>query len=500
MADRETLKQYDALAPGQRVDWMRRYWERNAAEFSRTIETRVAEQTVRAAFADAHFMRDRVQSVVGADTGYDPSARDEFVIDSAQSVPWDVRGVMYVRHGAPLHRLRMANECAGYEAWVYVTDNDPWILGFMRRCDRKGPHDWALEQIPRCGYSFIGARAGPTQPEVIANALAHPDSLSVREIYQVLERFDPRWSEYARYCTMGENGAKPPWRFGIMQQEFAIERRHLIDSLQWRSSAFPQFLYKLDAEVATYQFANANGAPEVIAMAFIPMEELGARPAPIAAPPTTRLQLSYALMDSVTAPTPQTTTVQVPEGESGVLRVASTLHSLPLGPASLHLAIRDPNDSTRGALKTRQINIRPGRPGLDMSDIVLAVPDESGPLIRERHHLAPLAYATVPVGEDIRVFFELYGAADGADFTETIEITRTSQNGVGDLLKAFAGKKDSRTITFSEKAHPGANGVVYRDVNLAGDLIPGDYNVEVTIATAGGTIKRATVLHIIKNP
>jgi tetratricopeptide (TPR) repeat protein len=510
MADRETLEQYDQAAPGLRSAWIRRYWERNATEFGRSLETRVADQTVRAAFADAHFMRNRVQSVVGAGGKYDASARDEFVLDSAKSLPWDIRGVMYVRHGPPLHRLRMADECAGYEAWVYVTDGDPWILAFNRRCDKAGPHDWALEQKPGCGSSspisgtnftsFIGARKGPPQPDVIAYALDHPDHLSKREIYQVLERFDPRWAEFAGYCIKIANGGPVPFRFQIMQQEFAIQRRHLVDSLQWGNTAFPQFLYKLDAEVATYQFRSPNGAPQVSAIAFIPMAELEARPDPIAAQRATRLQLSYALMDSVGSPSPQVKTVAVPEDQSGVLRVANTLSSLPLGAVTLHLTIRDPADSTRGVMKSRPVDIRPARTGLDVSDVVLADPGASGPLVRGPFNLAPLAYSTIHVGETTRLFFEMYGLPEGADFTETIEVTRTTQNGVGDLLKLFTGKKDTRTITFTEKAHPAAGGTVYRDVEIGGDLIPGDYTVEVTLAANGQTVKRSAALHIIKNP
>ena len=492
MADREQLKQWDSTAPAERAKWIRTFWERNAAAYARTIETRVVEQITRVAYADRHFKRDRVQTAAVA-------SKHEFVEDSSQALPWDLRGVMYVRHGPPLHRLRQSNECAGYEAWVYVTDSQPWILSFTRGCDRFGPHDWALQQTPICNQSFLGVQAGPPGPVAIRRAIERPDAMNVREIYETLARFDSRYAELAQSCVSAMAGARATeLRLQQLQRELPRDQRALVQHVQWGGTAHRQFLYRLQLDAAAYQFRGADARPEMNVIAWVPASELGTLPAPLQGDPVTRLRLNYALLESAGAPRREATTIDVPSDASGLVRAATVMRDVHPGTMDLHVVVIAENDTARGDARTLRLSVRPPANGLDMSDIVLAVPDAVGPMVRGSTRIAPLPAHAIGVGGTARVYFEVYGLAAGDDFTQTIHVIRTSKEGVRELLNLFPGKQDERTVSIRDVARADAGRPVTRDLEFGGDLVPGDYRMTVTISARGQTVRRETTLRVVR--
>lgn len=64
------------------------------------------------------------------------------------------------------------------------------------------------------------------------------------------------------------------------------------------------------------------------------------------------------------------------------------------------------------------------------------------------------------------------------------------------LLARYTGKRAERELSFHEPAALDRRRVVVRDVAISGELIPGDYAVEVVVRTPGGELTGSTALRI----
>jgi hypothetical protein len=93
-------------------------------------------------------------------------------------------------------------------------------------------------------------------------------------------------------------------------------------------------------------------------------------------------------------------------------------------------------------------------------------------------------------GDKFRVFAELYGVSSGASVQTMIHITRNiDRTSVREQLRLKGGREE-RSISFTDPAVPDARGIVILDVEVAGDLIPGPYTMEVRVVTSGRATSR----------
>src|SRR5690606_10392433 len=149
--------------------WLLALWKRTAAASGRDVEIRIAEHTVRAAYANTHH---RARFFQG------PRAGDRLAIisDTSHVVPWDGAGVLYMRHGPP-DRRDYANEGAGeFQMWSYTQMEPPVnvLLG------RVVAGDWGAVYVPPCvGNSFLG-RFSPADAD---RRLLTGNNVTLRDIY-----------------------------------------------------------------------------------------------------------------------------------------------------------------------------------------------------------------------------------------------------------------------------------------------------------------------------
>jgi hypothetical protein len=132
---------YRKLAEAERAGWLLAFWKRAASASGRTVETRVAEQTVRVAYADANHRAMWVQ-------GQHAKDRLAVISDTSHIVPWDAIGVYYVRHGPPDRRYRISGMPVLFEGWAYTAMDPPAIVLFSRTISP--PVDWAPIEVPPC--------------------------------------------------------------------------------------------------------------------------------------------------------------------------------------------------------------------------------------------------------------------------------------------------------------------------------------------------------------
>ena len=255
MATVGQLAEYKAALPEERARWIRALWTYSATSFARSLEARVTEHVVRAAYADIHFR--------ATEFGVATQNNVTWISDTTHLVPWDARGVLYVRHGPPLHRFRVRDPCSDpYETWVYTTDNGPSIFWFARNCvspSGLAPRqaDWRpIFAPPLCGRPFL-TRPVPTLQLALAKLRAAPDSLDRREIYTLLAQYDPRYADILHECAkipMGGTTLALQRMMPILNRE-GIER---FREAEWSESSFPHIAKPVRIATAAYEFRSAQ--------------------------------------------------------------------------------------------------------------------------------------------------------------------------------------------------------------------------------------------------
>ena len=485
------LKEYEKTAPADRAPWILKLWRYNADSYARSLEARIVEHVVRAAFADANF-RAR-QFVVSNDEAID------WIADSSHIVPWDSRGVLYVRHGAPLQRYRVLNQCLeSYEAWVYSAEDKPWIVWFARQClspANGAPRldDWRpIYAPPLCGRPFL-TRPVPTLAVSLAKLDKDPETIDRRDIYTLLSQFDSRYNAFLTECAKDVTGST--LQMASLYGTFANEGQRVFRQAEWAESAFPHISKPAVMALAAYEFQDHAGNPELAALSWLRVADL--RDSTSAAE---RMRFSYILTDSLISARRVDTTVVVPAG--GLLvRSAVLIPNLPIGRGTLRIIALDPADSTRGALRSVPFNIR-GNPDsrFGISDIVFAIPGAEGVLKRGSVALSPIPSHAVRVGETFRLFFEVYGISSQDSISVTVSVVRTNLSALEQLRSLFPGKRAARMLTFNRQADLDTRGVMVQDVDIMGDLLPGSYKVEMTVLVGTTEVKRRTDLHVVDEP
>ena len=489
-ASRRQLRDYEKTPREKRGAWIEKFWNYAATSYARSVEARVSEQIIRAAYADVHFRK--FESAVSSD-------RPNWVSDTAHIVPWDSRGVTYIRHGAPLHRFKVMNQCLeSYEAWVYSAEESPWVVWFEHECisPEAGARNFDWRPIyapPMCGRPFL-TRPVPTFETAKAKLESHPEEIDRRDIYTLLMEYDPRYKSLLHECAKVAIGDPTPKAIAL-HGKLEREGITLFNRLQWRESAAPQLAKRAQMTVAAYEFQDAQRRPEVAAFSWIPLSDLGDNDSAAES-----MRFSYIVADTLLRASRVDAVSVVPPhgGERGaLLRNTATLTDVGFGMWNMRVIAIDPADTTRGAIRSVPLNVRGAGAAFDMSDIVLAVPDVRGALRRGTFAVEPVPGHVMDVGRAFRVFFEVYGVANGETVSTTVSVTRLDQSALQELRNLFRDKVATRTITFPRNAELDSRGVLVQDVLLSGDLLPGDYKVDVTIQLPNGkSVTRHTGLLI----
>lgn len=472
-------KTYRAVPEGQRPAWLRAWWERTAAASGRTVETRVAEQTVRAAYADNHYRS--VYTPIDADV--QPLA---VLSDTSHIVPWNAPGIFFVRHGPPDYRYHTDEGASELEAWVYVNMQPPVIVLLAHR--KFPPTNWMPLYVPPCTSAFLGRWNAGQADERLANG----DDLSIRDIYYALSAFDRRFGDLGKECPLVAMGMTRI-KYDQLVVQYRYDNRKILPRLGHTESALPHYTKPVRIAAAAYEFRTADRNPEVVAISWIPVADLHDS----TSDPAQRLRITYSVTDTMIASFRTDTVVALPPGaRSGQVRVPVTWRNPSISDGTLRVTVTDPQDTLRGATKAVAFKLHGDRSAVALSDIVLADIDAQGPLVRGNLRLSPLPNHEVRPGDAFRVFFELYGVHENDVINTTIHIYRTDQKTILEQLR-LAGKRQERTITFDDRVTLDGRGVAMRDVDVAGDLVPGRYSLDVTVRTTGGVIaKRSGVFTV----
>jgi hypothetical protein len=517
---------------------VREFWERSAAASARSVAQRLREHALRTSLAHREYRLQTIRTTalavnsprdfpqinlekpLGPDVSPGADALDPArspgaleAVAAQAALPWDARGIVHVRHGAPDTVIQTLSGVLIYmpmtETWVYARATPPWLVHFGKW---QGPDWFLLGPWVGCGDAAPPAMSNP-EPPVRANRSrildpgvaavrakqaaasgANPGAQHARDYYLALARVDRRYDLLATHCAgLVTNPGRRVEAIASQVRALAADYGDVVSGLIRSESARRRLTRPLRLHAAAYSFRDASGEAELASFAWVPAADVSQLEADAS------LQLSFALLGTSGAPLRVDTTALVRDGferAGSVLRVAVRWPSPPPAEgARLHVFVGDARDPERGGYaEQRVITIPTG--SLAMSSIVVAVPGEAGPLVRGDHRVAPQPGHVVTVGDEFRLFYELYGIERDAALETAVRIRRTREDDLEGVLAQFSGKRAERELQFREPAEPDRRGVVVRDVAIGGDLVPGDYAVDVVVRTPAGQLRGSTALRI----
>lgn len=463
----EETAAFEALAPGERSQWIRRYWDLSAARSGRALAARVGEHLRR--LGEAH-VKYRRNANLGA-----PPVQAILVEPPDGDLPWDHRGLLFIRHGVPDDVLvTLGGEIALNETWVYRRADGIWLFNFAKY----DYPDWVF--IPGIGCTERDLRG-----DLAAAA-------NLKYMYN-LERapYDRRFLTLAQQCLKAgdRDAALDATMTRILLAELRAEQRETIMEALATESAARRFEKPLDVMLNAYGFREAGRTLMTVPVWVRAVADPAERPR--------SLDVSLALIAGhVSRVDTLVTLPAAPPGVEATWRLAFSLLPDSTGPAHLRAALADADDPARGADlgMPRHVPDLAGA-GPAISDIVVAIPGEAGVLRRGGVALSPLPGHVVIMDQPFRLYYELYGLPAGAPYRTTIRIETVDEPGaVEALLRLFRRRRADLELTFRDIA---AGDVAREDRTISTDLVPGHYRLRVRVELPDGlTLERETRLEV----
>ncbi|MGH7468474.1 MAG: GWxTD domain-containing protein [Longimicrobiales bacterium] len=495
IANQHELAEWRTAGLDERRQWLKAFWDVRAAASGKTVADRLAEHYRRLADAQERFRRTGKRG--GAPLGsllqvsYDP-----------EQLPFDERGIIYVRHGEPDRIIRTSNaDLRANESWVYT-----------------------LPSGQQQAYHFVVLRDG-TDYRLVDDVLQALDpsaqDFPYDGVVQMLEdrapvdaryhllaaRFNSirntRWGASAAniQCVAagGTNCTGPGSAAGMMadgasgmlqtiaqtRQAMAVENREATLSALATDSDRPIFDSPLPFYYDVYTFKGRERQTDVTAAIAIPGSSLEPR--------TTNgaliysLQLSLMVIDTLSGRVTRRDTVhqfrsdrRLGDGEH--LRVHTDLTAAASGSTIHRLVIRDLGRPGRGQMYGGTTTVPAyDAPSLLLSDIVLAEPDPGA------WHRGEAVLALVPPrqfleGQPLTLFYELYNLQADAPYRTEITLEPTAQStGFGKLKRLLGAGDGSLRLRFDGVARVNSAGHVQEIRRVTTELKPGKYNVRVRV-------------------
>ncbi|HEX2166345.1 MAG TPA: hypothetical protein VHG09_03810, partial [Longimicrobiales bacterium] len=484
---------YDSVAPSMRREWIQDFWERSAAASARLLRARVGVHLSRAHYAQTHYRKAKNPFNPFASFDRDVASFSTVEEERGPAVPgitpydqilfaispaWDERGEVLLRHGQPDTAVSTPDGLLIYMprnlSWIYQRGNPPWMVHFTRDL---GP-DWAI------AGPYIGCGKNGLPPQIGRVPITTHQPSSGGGVFASIYYSDrAAWSRFMDTFAKGCTAGAPQLAQAIKdaQQEYAVQ----MDAMLGTESAPRRLEHPMRLRIASYAFRDAERRPEIGTVAWVPAADMSAGGAPAV------LRLNFALVGANGRPAVKDTAVAVPASvrhEDAVLGVGVRWAGRYPRDAQLHVFAVDDADADRGAYADVRVTLPDTVNAHAMSSIVIGEPGTTGPLARGSYRVAPHPDHIVLLGQPFRLFYELYGLEQDEALGTTIIVRRTDQSNIDALRERFGGRSSIREIQFERSADLDARGIVVHDVEIGGDLLPGEYTVEISVASDGGEI------------
>ncbi len=438
------LARYDAARGAERVGFLRRFWtDRDRAEL-RADGERLREHYRRLLYARRHFALTVSRRFYGGRDAY-RSGSEEL----------DDRGVIYVRHGEPMTRLRpfvfglMPNE-----TWRYGRADGDLLFHFSAGYDEAGGGDLYDYRLVQSVLDLHGAGGAPIDQLLLSRQSLSP--------------------VYGRMLNWGPNGAARAEGYERAIGQVSIDFGTTTDSYEL------QYARRLTATANLIAVGERDGSALAHFVFGIGPAEISPTESPDGVTYPVRLRL--VVLDGAERALANLDTTLVfrldrPLG-AGQYLIGRAELPLPRGRWSWRAAIE--HGDSAGVVLPRDTVRAAGGPALALSDLALGVEAASAawqPPGGEPVMLTP--FDLFPVRSELRLYYEATGAVAGAEYRHEIAVFRMK----GD--PAEPERRPAVTLGVDERA---AGSVIraYRTLQLR-DLKAGRYMIEVRVRGPGGT-------------
>ncbi len=434
-------KQWQQLSTEERRTWLRDFWEVRAALAGVPVHDRLGEHYRRLAYARRHFWRS---------ARFGAPDNNQLLMHSFGDRPYDDRGMIYIRHGQPLQRLRSTLSEPSRESWLYrLAYGEERMLHFQAM---QSNSDFDLVHKLPCDADYLDPRANK----------------------------DPSLRRLAMNCSATNLLAA------------SADYRQYAYELVKTDSDRPDFVKDLPFYFDLYTFRGELGRTNVVAAVAVPVEKLQKRVVSVG--PSYRVDLSLILVDTASRKV-------IRQDDSVALAATRAFKNDDLFRMHVEVAV-PPSETT----VQRVIVSDPSEPGIGqlyggpfpipdystkrlmLSDVVLAEPRVEG-----RWRRGNVALALVPTGRfkggSFRVFYEIYNIEKNSAYTTEIEIEPIERS-AGQRIKDLFGGKNGIALKFEGVALDVQDGTLQELRQVDAPLPPGKYRMRITVRTADGQTAR----------
>jgi GWxTD domain-containing protein len=458
IADSAELTAFDALPnPTARAAWLEQFWTRRDVAEARDQGERLAEHYRRWFYARRNFR------LVSTHRHYDITERYR-----SPQLEFDDRGVIYLRHGDPDRRARLAEQALEpNESWLYRRQaGGDLIFHFVARDDAS---DYKLIEslVDVLGFSRAVRAGSSTDPEVTA-------------LYQSRNEFG------ALYARVG-NSQRPAG--GELAQD-RIQGRRSIQVGTTSDSYAQRFEQPLDAVTTEFvvgdgHVADSAGGGQMLHVVFaIPADRLISEPSSNGVQYPLRFRV--VVSDSGDTVVARLDTLRV-FGARQPLRTPAYLTGrlalpVPAGDYRYRVLIATPDgaagDLVVDSLRVERLDPRAAR--FTVSDVVVG--REGSGLVwltpGDTVRLNPLN--RFPEGSGAELYYEIYGLARGASYHTVVRLEKEGGRSLfGAIRGLFGGGRSPVLLEFDAPAD-GPLTRVHRGIALR-DVGKGNYRLTVIV-------------------
>ncbi|HUF13314.1 MAG TPA: hypothetical protein VMN78_09455 [Longimicrobiales bacterium] len=449
-------------------EWTRDYWEHRAALAGVTVEERLAEHMRRSAVAARMFAPPGTGS--GAAGNGDVLRQPELRV-----LPYDDRGLVYIRRGPPLDELRVSSDIfSGLPAttWLYA-GVDGSVDAFHFAKSLESGSGFRIVVAPSCDLDYVGSGMSSTPVSVSRGWVLGNAGLSADV------------TRAAVSCFSGDAHAR---RANAYMNALAM-RQATARALATESPRAP-FRTAVPAYYDFFMFRGADGATEVVTPVVIPIDNGIQEPVHVLV--TFADQTGGVVRREATSSSVRTE-VQPSIASAGETWGVAYVRTLvePTDRAAYRVVVRDPGSADAGSMWGGNLSVR-SFAGVTptMSDVVVT---GSGPSTWSRGstRLFLLPARSFAPGAAAALFYELYDMQPGTTYRTELTLRRMDE-GIGERLwRALTGAGQVR-LRFDAQVPQDAGATLQelRSVELPSE--EGRYALTVTVTTATGAVAQAT--------
>ncbi|MGQ0560334.1 MAG: hypothetical protein ACT443_00505 [Gemmatimonadota bacterium] len=454
-----------------RKQWLERFWGVRAASAGITVAERMAEHFKRLAAAHDKYRR---ESKRGAAPG------GSLVVQTYKSdmLPFDDRGVIYVRHGAPDEIVRTSDiDLRPNETWVYRRNEKNVLYNFVVLREAS---DFRLVEDVLAALD-PSTRGVPTEAAVklLRDRQAYEPRYAA--VAQRFESYDRASRGFANAMAASETMQDANTASTRLSAELREQALAALNS----DSDVPDFKGDLPFWYDLYAFKGRAGLTDVTAAAAIPGTSLFSQP--MGTQFIYSIQASLIFVDTATSEITRKDSVFTylssrVLGEHEHLRLTIDM-TVPHSKAGLHrIVLRDRVNPGAGQLYGGPSDIRNfSGESLMMSDIVLAESEDGG-WRRGDARLALVPPRQFEEKKPLKLFYELYNLPANAAYRTEISMAPVAGvTGFGRIRKLFGGSDGTIQLQFEGGAPPDTEGTIQELKQVSAEVKPGKYKVVVRV-------------------